>query len=261
MNIGILGCGTLGRVLAAGLRGHADVGDIFATTRNKNETTAGLPHVQMLEHNSELAQRSDVLFLCVKPFQVEAVLREIAPMLKDGPLVISVAASVNLAKLVEWSGGAAAMIRAMPNMPCRIGEGMTVIATSDGAGAGSIALAQSLFERLGRVAVIDESLMDAATGLSGCGPAYAYLIIEALTQAGVKLGIPRTTSLLLAAQTLLGAAKMVIESGAHPAVLKDDVTTPAGCTIDGLIALEKGNLRSTLLNAVVSAAHRSATLS
>lgn len=261
MNIGILGCGTLGRVLAAGLAGHSEVGEIYATTRSKSRVEPALAHVTMLDDNSVLTTRSDVLFVCVKPFQVEAVLREIAPALRDGQIVISAAASVSLAKLLEWSGNRAAMIRAMPNMPCRIGEGMTVIAASDATAHEPLAIAESLFKRLGRVAVIDERLMDAATGLSGCGPAYAYLIIEALTQAGVKLGIPRTTSLLLAAQTMLGAAKMVIESDAHPAVLKDDVTTPAGCTIDGLIALEKGNLRSTLLNAVVSAAHRSATLS
>jgi pyrroline-5-carboxylate reductase len=123
-----------------------------------------------------------------------------------------------------------------------------------------LASAVELFASLGRTAVLDESLMDAATGLSGCGPAYVFLIIEALAEAGVKLGINRATSTLLATQTLLGSAQLVLQRGVHPAELKDEVTTPGGCTIDGLVALEEGGLRSTLISGVMAAANRSRTL-
>jgi pyrroline-5-carboxylate reductase len=148
----------------------------------------------------------------------------------------------------------------MPNMPCRICAGMTVLAAGPGATPEHVALAESLFDTLGRTATIDERLMDAATGISGCGPAYAYVIVEALSDAGVKLGLPRNVARLLAAQTLLGSAKMVLESDVHPAALKDEVTTPAGCTTDALMELEDGKLRHTLLRAAVAAAKRSASL-
>jgi pyrroline-5-carboxylate reductase len=198
--------------------------------------------------------------LCVKPFQVEGVAKEIKDVLTPDKLVITCAASVSLAKLQTWAGERIPTVRAMPNMPCRIGEGMTVLAAGTHATVEHLQLAQSLFETLGRVAVIDEQLMDAATGLSGCGPAYAYVIIESLSDAGVKLGLARDVARLLAAQTIMGSAKMVLSSDAHPAALKDDVTTPAGCTIDGLMELEDGKLRHTLLRAAVAAAKRSAQL-
>jgi pyrroline-5-carboxylate reductase len=167
---------------------------------------------------------------------------------------------VSTAQVREWIGDRAPVVRAMPNMPCRIGEGMTVIAAGAGATADHLALAESVFATLGRTARIEERMMDAATGISGCGPAYAYVIIEALSDAGVKLGLSRDVARLLVAQTMLGSAKMVLESTTHPAALKDEVTTPAGCTIDGLMELEDGKLRHTLLRAAVAAATRSASL-
>ena len=152
------------------------------------------------------------------------------------------------------------MVRAMPNTPCLIGAGMTVLSRDAGTDNAHLETAAQLFAPLGRTAVLDEALMDGVTGLSGCGPAYVFLIIEALSEAGVKLGIDRATSTVLAAQTLLGAAQLVLERGTHPAALKDEVTTPAGCTIDGLMVLEDGRLRSTLIAAVVAAAKRSRAL-
>lgn len=259
MKVGILGCGTLGRALALGLRSDPAVTEILATTRSGRDPLADLPHAIALRDNRELVQRSDVVVLCVKPFQMEAVVREIAADLRDDHLLISIAAAISTEQLRAWSQGRCPVIRAMPNTPCRVDEGMTVIA-SDEVAAGNLAVAQALFNALGRTALLEERLLDAATAISGCGPAYGYLIIEAMSDAGVRLGLPRKTALLLAAQTLLGSAKMVLENETHPAALKDDVTTPAGCTIDALLVLEDGKLRSTIMRAAIAAAERSATL-
>ncbi len=259
MDVGILGCGTLGRALAGGLGTHARVDRIVATTRTPRAHFPNLPDVIALEDNRELAAVSDVVFFCVKPSQVESITREIVGDLRPGTLLVSVAAGVTTASLREWTGDACAVVRAMPNMPCRIGEGMTAVC-GGGATAEQLELVRELFATLGRVCVVEERLMDAVTAISGCGPAYVYLIVEALAEAGVKLGVPRATSLELAAQTLRGAATMVLVGDTHPAALKDEVTTPAGCTIDGLLALEDGGLRSTLVNAVSAAAARSAAL-
>ena len=246
MRVGIIGCGTLGRAIATGLRAHDGVQDILTTTRGGD--------------NHDLTRRSDVVLLCVKPFQVESVATEIAGDLHDAQLIITAAAAIHTNDVRRWTNERAPVVRVMPNMPCRIGAGMTVIARGGGASDRHLALAQSIFDTLGRTAVIEERLMDAATGLSGCGPAYAYLIIEALTDAGLKLGFSYETARLLVAQTLLGSAQMVLASDAHPAALKNEVTTPAGCTIDGLMELEDGKLRSTLLRCAVAAATRSSAL-
>lgn len=260
MDVGILGCGTLGRALASGLGTHARVERIVATTRTPRAHFPNLPDVIALEDNRELATVSDIVFFCVKPSQVEAIAREIAGELRPCTLLVTVAAGVTTASLREWTGNAFAVVRAMPNMPCRIGEGMTAVCAGGGASAEQVDLVRDLFGTLGRVCAVEERLMDAVTAISGCGPAYVYLIVEAMAEAGVKLGLPRAISLELAAQTLRGAASMVLVGDTHPAALKDEVTTPAGCTIDGLLALEDGGLRSTLVNAVSAAAARSAQL-
>ena len=257
MDIGILGFGTLGKAIAEGLRARTPVERIAATTRS---TRAQHGDVVPVASNRELAGISDVLFICVKPAQVEQVAREIAHDVRPGALVISAAAGVTTEKLRAWLGPEVAIVRAMPNMPARIGLGMTAIAAGTGATDAHLQTASELFAALGRVCVVEERLMDAVTGISGCGPAYVYLIAESLAEAGVKLGLPRHIALELAAQTLHGASAMVLQTGAHPAALKDEVTTPAGCTIDGLLALEDGGLRSTLVRAVTAAAERSARL-
>jgi pyrroline-5-carboxylate reductase len=259
MIVGIIGYGTLGRAIAAGLLEHEDVRGVVATTR-RGMPAGGEARVEALAENRLLAERADVILVCVKPFQVEGVLASIADVLRPGQLLISCAASVSTAQVREWTGGRIPAIRAMPNMPCRIREGMTVLAAGANATPEHVATAQSLFETLGLTAVIDERLMDAATGISGCGPAYAYVIIEALSDAGVKLGLPRGIARTLVAQTMLGSAKMVLQTDVHPAALKDEVTTPAGCTTDALMELEDGKLRHTLLRAAVAAAERSAQL-
>ncbi len=259
MIVGILGYGTLGRAIAAGLHVHDGVESVIATTR-RGFAPGDDARVEAPADNLELARSAGVILVCVKPFQVEGVLTPIASALRPEQLVISCAASVSTAQVRAWTGDRVPVIRAMPNMPCRIRAGMTVLAAGSGATAVHVALAESLFATLGLTATIDERLMDAATGISGCGPAYAYVIIEALSDAGVKLGLPRAIARTLVAQTILGSAKMVLESDIHPAALKDEVTTPAGCTTDALMELEDGKIRHTLLRAAVAAAERSAKL-
>lgn len=262
--IGILGLGKMGEALIKGLQRSPQARDFSfqATTRSKESAidAAKRLKVEVSTDNAKLARACKVLVLCVKPYQAQKVLADIAPELSKDHLIISVCASVTTSQLAEWSGGRAAIVRSMPNTPCLIGEGMTVFCAGPSAKPEHMKLTESMFCTLGRAVALEESLMDGVTGLSGCGPAYVYLVIEALSEAGVKVGLPRKTATLLAAQTLAGAAKMVLDRGEHPAALKDEVTTPAGCTIDGLMALEEGKLRVTLIKAVLAAAKRSKSL-
>ena len=262
--IGIIGVGTMGEALLQGIRASA-LGKQFklmgsARTPDSARETAKKYGIECGVDNRAVAKESDVLILAVKPQQAQAVLKEVAPHLRKGQLLISICAAISLKQLKDWSGGKCALVRAMPNTPAIVGEGMTVICSDSDLKEASLKKAETIFATVGKVAALEEAFMDAATGLSGCGPAYVFLMIEALSEAGVKLGIPRKTSTLLAAQTLQGAARMVLERGEHPAAMKDEVTTPAGCTVDGLMALEEGKLRVTLIKGVLAAAKRSAAI-
>ena len=227
--------------------------------------TARLDHlktqygVQIGVTNHEVVVSSDVVVLAVKPQAMAEVLKEIGDVLTKR-LVISVVAGVRLGRIIEACGPQARIIRAMPNTPAMVGEGMTALAIGPGVEENEMACARQIFESVGRVVPIDERLMDAVTGLSGSGPAYVFLMIEAMADGGVKMGLPRETAGLLAAQTVLGAARMVVETGQHPARLKDEVTSPGGTTIAGLHRLEQGGLRGLLIDAVEAAAKRSQEL-
>jgi len=262
MKIGIIGLGKMGEALVRGLERTGDKLAVQATTRSQESAQEAQKKINIKVHtdNQRLVRESDILVLCVKPHQVQALLDSISPELSPRHLVISICASITTEQLALWSGGRVPVIRAMPNTPCLIGEGMTVFAAGPKAEAKHLGVANRLFGTVGKTATVEEHLMDGVTGLSGCGPAYVYMIIEALSEAGVKVWLPRKTATLLASQTLLGASKMVMERGEHPAALKDEVTTPAGCTIDGLMALEEGKLRVTLIKAVLAATKRSKTL-
>jgi pyrroline-5-carboxylate reductase len=264
LSIGIVGMGKMGEAIVQGLKnsGHGAEFPTLGTTKSRESADDVSARVGIAcgTDNLKLAEACDVLILCIKPHQVEKVLLEIAPKLAKKHLLISIAASITLKQLSEWSGGKCPVIRAMPNTPCLIGEGMTVFSAAESVKPEQLEIARQIFGTVGKTTVAEDSLMDGVTGLSGCGPAYIYLVIEALSEAGVKVGLSRETSTLLAAQTLVGAAKMVLERGVHPAALKDEVTTPAGCTIDGLMALEEGKLRVTLIKAVLAATKRSKRL-
>jgi pyrroline-5-carboxylate reductase len=210
--------------------------------------------------NLAAVKKADVVLVCVKPQVVQGVLEGIRKNMRPDQLVISVAASVPTSSIESALGGKVPVVRAMPNTPCAIGQGMTALCKGNHAGAEHLEIASELFNVVGRTVVVDEKHMDAVTGLSASGPAYIYIILESLAEAGVKVGLPRDVATLLAAQTALGAAGVVLETGDHPALLKDAVTTPAGCTIDGIMELEEGKLRVTLIKAVVKAAQRAKEL-
>jgi len=215
--------------------------------------------VQISLTNHEAVVSGDVVVLAVKPQATAEVLRDIRDVLAKR-LVISVVAGMQLRRIIEACGPQTRVIRAMPNMPAMIGEGMTALAIGPGVAENQVACARQIFESVGRVLPVDERFMDAVTGLSGSGPAYVFLMIEAMADGGVKMGLPRETASLLATQTVLGAARMVLETGQHPARLKDQVASPGGTTIAGLHRLEQGGLRGLLIDAVEAATKRSQEL-
>lgn len=209
--------------------------------------------------NDEVVRASDIVMLAVKPQVLADVLRGVGTGIGHR-LVVSVAAGVPLGRLQEFLGSQTSIIRAMPNTPAMVGAGMTALAVGPGVGPEAVARVQQIFDAVGKVVVLEERLMDAVTGLSGSGPAYIFLAIEAMADGGVKMGLPRETASMLAAQTVLGAARMVLESGQHPARLKDQVASPGGTTIAGLHRLEQGGLRAVLMDAVEAATRRSQEL-
>lgn len=216
--------------------------------------------VEVTTDNLAAAQKSNVILLGVKPFQVASLLEQIRSGLDASKLVLSFAASVKTAAIEAAAGLPLPVVRAMPNTPAMLGAGISALCSGQYVSAQHLQLAATLFEAVGRTVVVDEKHMDAVTGLSGSGPAYIYIIVEALAEAGVKVGLPRDVATQLAAQTTLGAAKMVLDTGYHPALLKDAVTTPAGCTVDGILELEEGGLRVTLIKAVMRATARAREL-
>ena len=215
--------------------------------------------VRVGSDNRQAVAWADVAILAVKPQSMPDVLRETGADLRHA-LVISIAAGITIRAIGEQAQGADRIVRAMPNTPALVREGMTALAFSSGVSEEDRQTARTIFESVGRVVPVEERLMDAVTGLSGSGPAYVFQAIEALADGGVKMGLPRPTAELLAAQTVLGAAKLVLESGEHPAKLKDRVASPGGTTIAGLHQLEQGGFRATLMGAVEAATKRSQEL-
>ncbi|MBX7221173.1 MAG: pyrroline-5-carboxylate reductase [Blastocatellia bacterium] len=262
--IAIVGAGKLGEALVTGLlhRGDVESKHIIATVARTDslQRVRERLEVEAITDNRTAVTGRDVVLLAVKPQNMAKVLKEIYPVAQTNQLFISVAASVTTAFIEERLPEGCSVIRVMPNTPALLNEGMSVLCNGKNVSKEQQAIAEYIFGAVGRTAFLDEKLMDAVTGLSGSGPAYIYVVIEALAEAGVKLGIPRDVSTLLVAQTMLGAARMTLETGQHPALLKDTVTTPAGCTIDGLMELEEGKLRVTLVKAVVKAAERAREL-
>ncbi|CAG8443765.1 23677_t:CDS:2 [Dentiscutata erythropus] len=211
--------------------------------------------------NVKGVEEADVVLLCTKPQIAKTVLTEdgMAEALEN-KLIISILAGVSLNQLKEWVPKSTTIVRAMPNTPCMIQEGMTVISCPANTNVDDRAFAMWAFSTLGRVRVLDEKHLDTVTGLSGSGPAFACVVLESLADGGVMMGLPRDVALELAAQALQGAARMVLKTGKHPAEIKDSVTTPAGCTIAGLLTMEDGKIRSTLARAVQEAANVASTL-
>ncbi len=262
--VAVLGTGKMGGILVqAFLRsGLFPQKHIVATVahRARAEALSKQFGISVTTDNLKAAKISDIILLGVKPQQMGDIVSSIAPALHPGKLLISFAASVKTAAIEDAAGCQLAVIRAMPNTPAMLGAGVTAICRGRFVSDQQLALAEQIFATVGRTVVVDEKHMDAVTGLSGSGPAFLYIIIEALAEAGVNVGLPRDIATLLAAQTTYGAARMVLETGSHPALLKDEVTTPAGCTVDGILELEEGGLRVTLIKAVKRATERAREL-
>jgi len=255
-SIAILGYGTMGKAIAAGLlkSGIATRDSLRVGVRRPHpqgtavkETVLGV-HTQV---NVDAARGASALVLCVKPMDVENLLKQLreAGALDHHPLVISIAAGMTTARLAPQAPDCP-VVRAMPNTPCAIGKGVTVLARGPLAEDEHLALARSVFTSLGAVLELEEKHMDTVTGLSGSGPAFIYLVLEAMAEGAVMRGLPRAVALELAARAAKGAAEMVLATGRHPASLRDDVTTPAGCTVAGLLLLEDGRLRSVVARGV-----------
>jgi pyrroline-5-carboxylate reductase len=262
--IGLLGGGNMALALVRGLlasgrvtRERIGASDPSQARRNLLASEHG---IVTFESNAELAQSSDVLVLAVKPQAVEVALASVRAALRPEALVVSIAAGVPLAVLQALLPPGARVVRAMPNTPAIALAGATGLSAGAHATPADLEFARSLFEAVGIVVVVEEVLLDAVTGLSGSGPAYVLLLIEALSDGGVKMGLSREAALALSAQTVYGAAKLLLETKEHPARLKDMVTSPGGTTIAGLHALESGGLRPTLIDAVERATQRSQEL-
>jgi pyrroline-5-carboxylate reductase len=264
LRVAVLGTGKMGGILLqAFLKNNLLAPEqIVATVQHPDRAQALSAQygVEVTTDNLAAAQQANVILLGVKPIQVPALIGEIKSALTPEKVLLSFAASVKTRSIEDGAGCELAVIRAMPNTPAMLAAGITALCAGRFVSAEHMAIAQKIFQTVGRTVVVDEKHMDAVTGLSGSGPAFLYIIIEALAEAGVNVGLPRDIATLLAAQTTLGSARMVLETGYHPALLKDAVTTPAGCTVDGILELEEGGLRVTLIKAVKRATQRAKEL-
>jgi pyrroline-5-carboxylate reductase len=264
LTIGFLGAGRMATALAQGFiktglvrPGQVFASDVIPAARKAFGTATG---AKICATNADVLRNASVIILAVKPQQAAEVLAEIQPLFTSRHLLISIAAGVTLVKMEASLSAKARVVRVMPNTPALVNAGASGFACGKAATRSDAALAGRLLSAVGVAVEVKESLLDAVTGLSGSGPAYVYQFIEALSDGGVAAGLPRDLATKLAAQTVLGAARMVIETGEHPGALKDAVTSPGGTTIEGIHELEKGKLRGTVINAVRAAAEKSRKL-
>ncbi|MFZ1935110.1 MAG: pyrroline-5-carboxylate reductase [Thermoguttaceae bacterium] len=262
--IGLIGAGQMATALASGfIKAGLTAGDrVLASDVDESArqrfgaATAALT----TSDNATVIDRSDLIILAVKPQQMEGVAAGLRGKIGTQQLVVSIAAGIRLATLAKWFGQKLRIIRVMPNTPCLIGQGACAYSLGERATPADADLVGRLLAPLGSAWQVEERLLDAVTGLAGSGPAFVYVMIEALGDAGVRMGLPRSLAAQMAAKTVRGAAEMVLTTGEHPAVLKDRVASPGGTTIAGLQALESGSIRGTLMSAVEAAARRSAEL-
>jgi pyrroline-5-carboxylate reductase len=263
--LGFIGVGNMGEALLRGIIGSElmSPADVIASDVNLKKlrdlsTELGITAVKS---NCELVKRSHVILLALKPDVIRTVLSEISSDLTQPRWCISIAAGVSIATIESILQAGCPVVRAMPNTPALVYEGMIAMCPGTYASEDHIRKAQQIFQAVGKVIVVEEKLMDAVTALSGSGPAFVFLIIESLTDAGVQLGLSRADAAIMAAQTVLGAGKMTVGTGEHPAILKNRVTSPGGTTAAGLYELESGGVRASIINAVVAAALRSKQMS
>jgi pyrroline-5-carboxylate reductase len=261
--IGFIGAGMMGEAVARGLlkagvpKARIHASDPEPARRELFRKQLG---IAITADNRAVAEGADIIILAVKPFVVPDVLGEIAHGVNLDKLLISIAAGVTTDSIERKLGAKVPVVRAMPNTPCLLGEGATGITAGQYADFSHLELASQIFKAVGLVAVLPEDKIDAVTGLSGSGPAFVYMFIEALADGGVRMGLPRAIAIQFAAQTVAGAARMVLDSGAHPGELRDRVTTPGGTTIAGIASLERSGFRAAAIEAVTAATERSIEL-
>jgi pyrroline-5-carboxylate reductase len=264
LRLAILGLGKMGSILLQAFCQHnvVEPANIVATVNHSErvDALASKFGVRVITDNRGAVKDADIILLCIKPQTLGEVVREIEPELRESQLVISIAASVPTSYIEQRIPAKIPVVRAMPNTPSRVGAGMTAFCCGSSVKPSDLAIVHRLFDTVGETLRVDEKHMDAVTGLSASGPAYIFMILESLAEGGVKVGLPRDIAMKLAGQTVMGSAKMMLETGDHPALLKDAVATPAGCTVDGILELEEGGLRVTLIKAVVKASQRAKEL-
>lgn len=261
---GFIGSGKMATALVHGLLRAGVVGPDQLLASDPSELArdelARAVGIRVGTSNVDVARQSDILVLAVKPQSMAAVLAELRTVVTPGHLVISIAAGIPVPVLAAGLEPGVRLVRVMPNTPALVGEGASGYCLGPGATEDDEAVVRACLDAVGTSCRVPEPLLDAVTGLSGSGPAFVYQVIEALSDGGVRVGLPRDVATTLAAQTVLGAARMVLETGLHPGVLKDQVTSPGGTTIAGIHALERGGLRAALMDAVEAATRRSAEL-
>jgi pyrroline-5-carboxylate reductase len=262
--VGFVGAGNMGEALIKGLlHGHLCRPEQITCSDIRPERLKAIKKaygVKTTSSNSEVVKHSDIVILAVKPQILKQVVVDIGKYFELSKLVISIAAGVAMETIASCAKQELKLIRVMPNICVSVGEGVSAIAAGKHATKEDLMVAKAIFDSAGKSLFVEENLLDAVTGLSGSGPAYIFLIIDALADAGVKVGLARSDALLLASQTVLGSAKMLIETGEHPGRLKDMVTSPGGTSIAGIHALEEGGVRTTLIKAVEVATQRSKVL-
>lgn len=262
--VAILGLGKMGSILMqAFCRQQVLRPENIRATVNHAERATALSSkygVNVSTDNRSAVRDADVVLLCIKPQTLGDVMQEIRDELRPHQLVISIAASVPTSYIEQRIPEQVPVVRAMPNTPSMVGAGMTAFCCGKAVKQANLDMVHTLFGTVGETVRVDEKHMDAVTGLSASGPAYIFMILESLAEGGVKMGLPRDIAMKLAGQTVMGSAKMMLETGDHPALLKDAVATPAGCTVDGILELEEGGLRVTLIKAVVKASQRAKEL-
>jgi len=261
--IGVIGVGKMGEALISGLvSSKFSPEDIYAydVVSERCDQIRAKYGIQCCESIADVISASDIVALVVKPQDIVEVVKEVGRVPLKGKIILSLAASITTSFLAEYLPKGTEIVRSMPNLACAVGEGMICICKGQGTSKESFDRVRKLFELTGKVLQIDEKYMDAVTGLSGSGPAFVYVFIEALADAGVRLGLRREDAFMLAAQTTLGAGKLVVTTGEHPAKLKDMIVTPGGTTIEGLLEIEKGGMRAVLIEAVSKTAEKARQL-
>jgi pyrroline-5-carboxylate reductase len=263
--IAVLGAGKMGGLITRALldSGAVDAQRLRATVEHEKEAREVRPKlggVGVGTSNADAVRGADVVLICVKPNQAAKVLGNIRPALSRDALVLSIVTGVSTEAIESMLEPGTPVVRAMPNTACRIGRGMTALCPGKCSQPSHMEMAEAVFSLMGATAEVDEIHMDAVTGLSASGPAFIYIVLEALAEGGVRVGLSREIATIFAANAALGAASMVLSTGSHPAVLKDEVTTPAGCTIDGIMELEEGNIRATLIKAITTTTRKAGQL-